>query len=250
MDQANEHSTMRDLADGTGGEAFYNTNDLLRATQRATADGENYYTLLYTPPAGAKPGEFRPVQVKVNKPGLHLTYRRGYYAAALGETEAERKSALRETAASDSPDASEIPLRLQPLLADDTPAAKTIGLATAATAEHHAYALNLSIPADALSFTQGDDGKMHATLEFATLIYDAKGRPIDSHQDFAVLALDPDRYRAMQAGGLHFHHTVALPATGKQTVRVLVHDVSTNRVGSLRLSADQIRQAAGVSPTK
>ena len=50
----------------------------------------------------------------------------------------------------------------------------------------------------------------------------------------------------MQLGGLHFHHTVALAATGKQTVRVLAHDISTNHIGSLRLSADQIRQAAGV----
>ena len=245
-DQANEHSTMRNLAEGTGGEAFYNTNDLLRATQRATADGGNYYTLLYTPPEDAKPGEFRPVQVKVKKSGLNLAYRRGYYTAALSETAAERQSALRETASSDSPDASEIPLRLQPVLADDTPAAKTIGLGTVRTAEHHQYALDLSIPADALNFTQGADGKMHATLEFATLIYDAKGKPTDSHQDLATPALDPVRFRAMQAGGLHFHHTVALPTTGKQTVRVLVHDVSTNRVGSLRLSADQIRRAAAL----
>ena len=75
---------MRDLAEQTGGEAFYNTNGLLKATERAASDGENYYTLLYTPPAGAKPGEFRPVQVKVNRPGLQLSYRRGYYTAELG----------------------------------------------------------------------------------------------------------------------------------------------------------------------
>jgi VWFA-related protein len=245
LDQANEHSTMRDLAEGTGGEAFYNTNDLLQATQRATTDGENYYTLLYTPPVIAKPGQFRPVQVKVNKPGLQLAYRRGYYATVTGQTGAQVSSVIRETASGDSPDASEIPLRLQPMLADGTPPAKTIGLATVGTAEHHLYAMNLSIPADAIDFTPGDDGKMHATLEFATLIYDAKGKPIDSHQDRAALAMEPERYRAVQAGGLHFHHTVALPLTGKQTVRVMVHDVSTNRVGSLRLSADQIRQAAG-----
>ena len=89
---------------------------------------------------------------------------------------------------------------------------------------------------------------MHALLEFATVIYDAKGKLLDSHQDRAALALDPERFHAMQLGALHFHHTVALPMAGSQTVRVLVHDVSTNRVGSLRLSADQIRQAAGTIP--
>jgi VWFA-related protein len=244
-DQGNEHNTMRQLAEGTGGEAFYNTNDLAEATQRATTDGENYYTLLYTPPADAKPGEFRPVQVKVNKPGLQLAYRRGYYATVPGETAAQRKSALRETAGSDSPDASEIRLQLQPVLADAKSAAQAIGLAAVGSAEHHQYALNLLIPGDGIEFTSGGDGKQHATLEFATLIYDARGKVIDSHQDLAALALDPERYRTMQTGGLRFHHTVALPLAGKQTVRVLVHDVSTNRVGSLRLSADQIRQAAG-----
>ncbi len=249
-DQANEHGTMRDLAEGTGGAAFYNTNDLLRATQRAATDGEDYYTLVYTPPEGARPGEFRPVQVKVNRSGVQLAYRRGYYAASPVETEEERRSALRETASHEAPDASEIALQVQPILVDGAPASGVIGAAQIGGAAHHSYALNVTIAADALGFREGEDGKMHAALEFATLIYDDRGKVVDSYQERAAPALEPNRYRAMLAGGLHFHHTVALPESGRQSVRVLVHDVSTNRVGSLRLSADQIRHAAASSPAK
>lgn len=245
QDQANEHATMQQVAEGTGGEAFYNTNGLLQATQRATSDGQNYYTPLYTPPPGSTPGAFRPVQVKVDRPGLKLAYRRGYYAQVASDRVAAGASTLSSEAVFGVPDASEIAVRLEPVQVKDAPADKTIGWKASGDTPHSVYALNLQVAVESLNFTQGDDRKMHATLEFATLLYDSKGAIVDSHQDRAVLALDPARYQAMTQGGLRFHHTVALPNEGSGTVRVLVHDVSTNRVGSLHLSNAQIREAAG-----
>lgn len=248
-----EHATMQDVAQGTGGEAFYNTNGLLEATQRAATDGENYYTLQYTPPANSKPGSFRNIEVKVNRSGLHLAYRRGYYTEAATGTArfgspAAGPSSLSSSAAYFAPDASEIPLRLQPLKIASAPPEQTIGLKAAGQAEHGLYALNLQVPMDALDASPAEDGKRHVTLEFATLLYDNKGAVIASQMDKAALVLDEDRYRALAQGGVRFHHNIALPVNSKGTVRVLVHDVAANRVGSLRLSDEQIRQAGAVAP--
>ena len=249
-----EHATMQNVAQGTGGEAFYNTNGLFEATQRAATDGENYYTLQYTPPANNKPGSFRNIEVKVNRSGLHLAYRRGYYTEAASGTArfgspAAGPSSLSSSAAYFAPDATEIPLRVEPLKVASAPPEQTIGLKAAGQAEHSLYALNLQVPMDALDVAPAADGKRHMTLEFATLLYDNKGAVIESHVDRAALALDEERYQSMvQGGGVRFHHNIALPANSKGTVRVMVHDVAANRVGSLRLSDEQIRQVAAATP--
>lgn len=66
------------IADGTGGTASINTNDMARGMQAAARDGRAYYLLGYAPPGGRKEGRYYPIEVKVTRPGLKLRYRRGY----------------------------------------------------------------------------------------------------------------------------------------------------------------------------
>ena len=42
-------TVMNDIADRTGGEAFYGSNDPANLLQRGFEDGENYYELAYQP---------------------------------------------------------------------------------------------------------------------------------------------------------------------------------------------------------
>lgn len=242
LDQAMEHSTMQELAQGTGGEAYYNTNGLQEAMERSASDGSNYYTLQYTPPFGTKPGEVRKIDIKLNKSGARLSYRRTYYTTAPRDAELA-VSPIPAAARYSAPDASELAFQLQPEVVSSAPPDKIIGAKSAGT-NSSLYALQMLLPVSALHVTQDSDGKHRATLEYATLLYDSKGTVLDSHQDRAALQLDEARYQAMLQGGLRFHHTVALPAGSTGSVRVLVRDVGTNRIGSLRLSDEEIRRAA------
>ncbi len=47
--QAQEHSTMEQIAEATGGHAYYNTNGLAEAVANALDSGSNYYALGYSP---------------------------------------------------------------------------------------------------------------------------------------------------------------------------------------------------------
>jgi len=76
----NSHSTMNSVAEQTGGKAFYNTNDLNRAIRDSMEDGSTYYTLGYYPENKNWDGRFRQISVKVNRPGVKLHYRQGFYA--------------------------------------------------------------------------------------------------------------------------------------------------------------------------
>src|ERR1043166_3418911 len=74
------HGTMNSIAEQTGGKAFYNTNNIDKAIRESMEDGATYYTLGYYPENKDWDGRFRRVSVKVNRPGVKLHYRQGFYA--------------------------------------------------------------------------------------------------------------------------------------------------------------------------
>ena len=83
QDQALDHSTMDSIADSTGGKAFYSTNDLKGAVDRAMENGSTYYSLTYAPTNTRLDGSARKIKVKLDKPGYTLAYRTTYFADDL-----------------------------------------------------------------------------------------------------------------------------------------------------------------------
>lgn len=68
------------LAKNTGGQAFFNSNDMKDILTRVTNQGMHYYALSYTPTNAKVDGAFRHTRVEVTNPKYVLSYRRGYYA--------------------------------------------------------------------------------------------------------------------------------------------------------------------------
>jgi len=68
-----------DLAQNTGGRAFYSTNDVAGALVDATENGGQYYTLTYSPTDKDYNGRRRSIEVKLATKGYTLQYRRAYF---------------------------------------------------------------------------------------------------------------------------------------------------------------------------
>ena len=75
-----DFDTMNEIADRTGGRAFYNTNDIAGSVREAIDDSRVTYVLGYYPDHGEWNGKFREIKIKVNRPGVEVRYRRGYFA--------------------------------------------------------------------------------------------------------------------------------------------------------------------------
>ena len=74
------HLAMEQIAQDTGGRAFYDTNNLAVAVQAGVADGNSSYTLGYYPESKNWDGKFRKISIKAERKDIRLRYRSGYYA--------------------------------------------------------------------------------------------------------------------------------------------------------------------------
>jgi len=95
QERADTIMAMEQLAEETGGEAFFNTNALDTAAARAVANGASYYTIGYSPTNEKMDGQYRRIEVTV-RGKYGLSYRRGYFAdskpAKTADTESGKKS--------------------------------------------------------------------------------------------------------------------------------------------------------------
>ncbi len=82
------HMTEDEIADATGGRAFYNTNDVASALADATETGAHYYTLSYAPSNRSYDGRARRIHVDVAKRGYRLAYRRTYFGSTASPASA------------------------------------------------------------------------------------------------------------------------------------------------------------------
>ena len=67
------------LAKGTGGFEIFNTNDFLTGLQKVSKEMNEYYNLGYTTPHQIHDGAYHKVSVKVERGGVVLRYRTGYF---------------------------------------------------------------------------------------------------------------------------------------------------------------------------
>jgi len=71
---------LRVLADDTGGDIIVDSNNFSSAFERFVRDNSIYYLLGYVPEVEHRDGKFHNLRVRVNRPGLTVRARRGYYA--------------------------------------------------------------------------------------------------------------------------------------------------------------------------
>src|SRR5262249_32872076 len=111
------------LARLTGGQAIENENDFNKGIQRVFEDQAGYYLIGYRPddstfdPATGRPN-FHKITVKVNRPGLKIRSRSGFFGIPDSETRAYQAHDLAEVLASPF-GAAGVHLRLTSLFGND-----------------------------------------------------------------------------------------------------------------------------------
>jgi len=237
--QLGQHAAMAQLARSTGGEAFDDTNGLKEAIEKAVSDGNSYYTFAYTPPNQKLDGSYRTVAVKVDRPGLQLAYRTGYFAenpnVDAHRLNAPPPSALQAALTSGSPNATQIRFDVQ-VAPEDAP----VGTVTAGAKPdpslmkppYRRYDLHYQVAIGDTLFATASDGARHGSLNFAVLVYSPEGALVNETANKVNLDWPQARYAEMVQRGLRVGQTVEAPAKGDYFLRIVVYDPKGDRVGA------------------
>jgi VWFA-related protein len=208
--------TLTTLSGDTGGKAFLDTNDLGQIFDRVQRDTSVYYVLGYKSSNSLRDGRYRHIQVKVNRPGMNLEFRKGYYAPKDFQhfnAEDKEQQMLDELA-------SELP---------DTDVAVYMAASYFRMDDRRFYVpVALVVPGSQIPFTKGGD-KDKASLDVLGEVLDELKRPVGSVRETLKLSLDASqevRRKNVQ------YSTGFVLAPGKYHFKFVVRENQSGRLGS------------------
>jgi VWFA-related protein len=231
----NSHSTMNTIADQTGGKAFYNTNDLNNAIRDGMEDGSTYYTLGYYPENKNWDSRFRRISVKVNRPGVKLHYRQGFYAVEPKEYAKQDPKTL----AMDIGSALDINNPISTALSF-----QAIVLPPSAQ-NGNKVQINYGVDPHSIDFELKEDGLQHASVDCGVRAYSKTGESIKLQGSTFNAALAPEQYQKVMNAIFPCNQTLELPP-GEYLLRLAVRDTNNGLIGTANGSATI--PAAGASP--
>jgi VWFA-related protein len=208
--------TLVTLASDTGGRAFLDSNDFSQVFKGLQQDTATYYLLGYHSTDPARDGRYRRITVKVNIPGVHLDYRKGYYAPAdyQHSTKEDKELQLQEELASELP-ATDLPLYL--------------GLAYFRLQPNKFYIpISLVVPGSEIPFVRSSD-RDKATLDVIGMVLDNEQHPVTRVRDTVKLAVDTTS--EVRKKNVQYDTGLSLPP-GKYHLKFVVRENQTGRMGS------------------
>ena len=243
--RAAEQATMDQVAEVTGGKAFYNTNGIEQAIEIAAEQASKYYALSYVPEMTQYDGKFRKLKVLLAHKGLHLAYRRGYYAIdpyAPSKSSNDARQGIGFSAMQYG-----IPLSHQLVFAVrvvpvGTPPKKAAVLQAenaavqnrkGGTVELQHYAIDYAIPVQQLRFSLHGNSR-RAVVNFMVSAFADEGNVVASSGVQITRALNPTGYQEVMVGGFRMHQEIDVPMRAV-SLRLGVQDESTTHVGTLDL---------------
>lgn len=208
-------ASLRSLAEGSGGFATVNRNDVAQTFDRVVRDSSAYYVLAYNP-SSANDGKFHRIAVEVKRPGLTVQARRGYLAATGRSSRSRNTMGL----APELFDALNSPISSGglPLRVSATPLRNS--------AKDASVVVGVEIDGAALSMTND------SRLDVSTAAFSADGKMFGPINDTLTLNFRPDTRRLVEQRGLRLMNRLTLPA-GRYQLRVAARDRQRNVVGSV-----------------
>ena len=208
--------TLTTLSADTGGKAFLDNNDFSPAFAQIQRDTSAYYVIGFHSSDQARDGRYRKLTVKVNRPGVKLEYRPGYYAPAdfkhSGKEDRERE--LEDELASELP-ATDVALYLDAYYFRMD--------------ENRFYVpVSLIVPGSQIPFVKGGD-RDKATLDVIGEVIDDAKRPIGHVRETVKLAVDQQQQARQK--NIQYSTSFSLPP-GKYHLKFVVRENQNGHMGS------------------
>jgi VWFA-related protein len=224
--------TMIVLAERTGGRAFYNSNDIEYSVRQALDDSRDSYVLDYYPADTQWDGTFHTIKVEVNRPGVDVRFRMGYFAI---------------------PDASTDPLRVEQMKQDamsspfqDTDLGLTVETHPGTASGTRQVSVRIGVDSNRLHFKQAGE-TWTDDLQIVWLQFGADGKPTSARTQSLTVSLSPEEYSQSQHGEVKITRDVPLKNEAAK-LRIVVRDVANGAIGSVDIPLAKVFSQTAVAP--
>ena len=225
------------LAPATGGKIFRLRNDVNAEIANAVADGTTYYTLSYSPRNRDWDGKFRTTRVEVNRPGLRVRTREGYYATEDPLENTPPDQALAEAVKSPIPYVG-ISVKPEIVKLSSNPASAQV---------------TIRIDRRGLSWRLMPDGRRHAEFTAIRAELSAGGEVLDyraTQKDVFIERGTDAQFESSLDMPILFTMSTEVPEKAAR-IRFVVCDTATGRIGTAdvelkRSAAEQVRAPGGL----
>ena len=216
----NLQGSLADLARSTGGRLIANTNDAGAGLERAVADMSGYYEVIYDPRLGAFDGRFRRLEIKVNRAGVQVQTRSGYFALPPGEGTVYFPW--------------ELPL-YNALKADPAPQDFDFNVATYRYGHEggqQRQTLVSEVPLENVLFKR-DGGSVKAHFSLMAVLRNGNGAVVERFSKDSPVEVPKDKESAVKRGNFIFTRSFKL-APGRYTLEVAAMDHGTSKTSVKR----------------
>lgn len=205
------------LAPATGGRVYASRNDIDAEIAESIVDGNNYYTLSYSPTNHNDVAQaYRRIHVTVNVPGLTATTRNGYYAESSAPP----------------PPTTPVTLKLDlKKMASDLGTAANSNLAytgLAVTADRLADSIAIHVDAKGLTFSDQSDGSTQAEVTVMVASFNRQNKMIEHSIQEMTARVKPGVTISQTAT---FRIQTQIPPNASR-VRLVVRDTVSGKLGT------------------
>ena len=217
-DMRAQEDPLAQISNETGGLFFHNNNDLYRGLQNILRRQAVYYVLTYAMPSQKADGRYRRIRLEVSRPGLEVSYRKGYYAPKEEMTFERRKKEDILEALRAPGNLNEIPINLAYNYYQEDDSRYGVSFLT-----------NISIRG--LSFLD-EEARRKNLISMVLVAFDENDRYIDGVEKSIDLRLLETSYAMLLDQGLTSRVELRLPF-GRYKIKAVVRESTQGKMGSI-----------------
>ncbi|HKC71204.1 MAG TPA: VWA domain-containing protein, partial [Terriglobales bacterium] len=207
---------MREMARDTGGRAYVNQNEIKLGVERAMEDTSATYTFGYYPTSKKWDGKYRNIKIKVDRQGIDLQHRRGYFALDPAQVKGYKPG--QEVAAA---------------LGEAVPATQVAFSARVLPSSNAKGKLGVDFLVDASTLSAEDaSGGKKMNVAFYVTAFSQNGKMLGSQSQKVDQTFSSSDYQQIMQHGMMLHMDLAPPGNATQ-LRLAVQDGRTGLVGTI-----------------
>lgn len=221
-------SSLKIIAESTGGRAIINDNDIAKATARII-DDQSYYLVAYEPDDStfdSQKVKFNKIEIKVKRPGVTIRTRSGFYnkpdtpVDRLADNKVKTPAQVLSAAIN------------SPFATQDIDLSMNAVFLNSVEAKGSFVRSILYIDGSHLSAKTSPDGNRIVTLDILALSYGEGGQVSESLGKTYTLTLKPEAYDRIVKSGFVYDFVFPVKKPGAYQYRVALRDANSGRIGS------------------